>query len=225
VERLATEERNGLTEDDFVELYPRLRRFAAVVGDRSDEPDDDGRPAWASEPPEGTTLVIAFVELDDPVALDERRAELARTAGVLDAVSFSRAEAYEEFLQLFGSDPDMVDALTADELPESVQLLVDAARVDEVEDEIGSRPGVWRVVRAVDRWTDGLSFDRGSGTIVTGVPGSMTTATVPRPMPVAPDCVVALVYPSALFDLAPAATPPGWDRSLICEAATAGLVR
>jgi hypothetical protein len=129
---------------------------AAVVLGRAAPHDpsqvvDDGPPAWAADPPDGTTVVIAFLDVDDPIALGERRAELVRTAGVLDAVSVSRAEAYEEFLQLFGSDPDMVDAVTADELPESVQLLVDAARADEVEDEIGSRPGVWRVVRAVDR--------------------------------------------------------------------------
>ena len=33
-------ERQRLTDDEFAELYPHLRRFAAVVGDRADDPDD-----------------------------------------------------------------------------------------------------------------------------------------------------------------------------------------
>lgn len=60
VEPLAIETRqNGLTEDEFAELYPRLRRFAAVVGGLNDDPDDLVQDAL-------TRLLQAPKDPDDP---------------------------------------------------------------------------------------------------------------------------------------------------------------
>ena len=272
MERLATDvERNGLTEDEFVELYPRLRRFAAVVGDRSDEPDDlvqdaltrllrlDAMPddperylrrtivnltvdrgrrrsRWSVRAPklvdvaEHRDLYPSELGLLDTLDPSQRTVlwladvegwtfdEIAALLGVRPTTA--RKQASREFTELFGGDPAMIDAVTAAELPESVQLLVEAGRVDELEKAIGSRPGVWRVVRTVDRWAAGLSVGLGSRTIVPGVPGAF-----PHAMTVPPDCMVALVYLTSLVDIVPAVTPPDWDHATICERATAGLVR
>lgn len=40
MDQTTTVERLRLGEDEFRELYPRVRRFAAVVGDRTQDPDD-----------------------------------------------------------------------------------------------------------------------------------------------------------------------------------------
>ncbi len=48
-----------LNEDDFIELYPRLRRFGAVVGSREDDPDDLVQDAL-------TRLLAVARQPDDP---------------------------------------------------------------------------------------------------------------------------------------------------------------
>jgi RNA polymerase sigma factor (sigma-70 family) len=92
VERLATEvERNGLTEDDFVELYPRLRRFAAVVGSLDDEPDDLVQEALAriirlDETPDDAERYLRRTIVNLTVDRGRRRSRWSvRAAKLLDA--------------------------------------------------------------------------------------------------------------------------------------------
>lgn len=110
-------------------------------------------PAWwndAASLPAGTEVVIAFLEVDDPVPLSARVGELQRLPGVLDARGVDRVAAYTEFRRLF-PDPDMIDAVDPTRLPESVRLLVSVDGVDPLGELLERQPGVWLVATASER--------------------------------------------------------------------------
>jgi RNA polymerase sigma factor (sigma-70 family) len=70
-------ERQVLTEDDFRDLYPRLRRFAAVVGSSATEPDDLVQEALArlmrrGDPPDDPERFLRSVIVNLTIDLGRR---------------------------------------------------------------------------------------------------------------------------------------------------------
>ena len=129
--------RQQVTEDEFAGMYPRLRRFAGVVGDRADDPDDLVQEALAR-------FLRLGAEPDDPERYLRRTiVNLTVDRGRRTTRWAARAPklvAAAEHTDLYPSDLDVLDALAGPERAVLWLAVVEGWTFDEIGDLLGIRP-------------------------------------------------------------------------------------
>ena len=77
--------------------------------------------------------------------IDTSRGQIEALPGVLDSDFFDAERTYEEFRRLFADEPEMIDGVKQDELPQSLRMAVDESKIPDLTAAIEPLPGVEQV--------------------------------------------------------------------------------
>lgn len=104
---------------------------------------------------------IEFIVFMQPDASQEQieavGANLNDSPEVADTTFVDKQAAYEDFADIFAETPELLDLVTAEDLPTSYQVEPvnkDARAVEDLSRQFETQPGVWRVVREAEAIED-----------------------------------------------------------------------
>lgn len=104
---------------------------------------------------------IEFIVFMQPDASQEQieavGANLNDSPEVADTTFIDKQAAYEDFADIFAETPELLDLVTAEDLPTSYQVEPvnkDARAVEDLSRQFETQPGVWRVVREAEAIED-----------------------------------------------------------------------